>query len=189
MIYLSLFYEFVKIGLFAVGGGPATIPFLFELAAERPWFTANELTNMIAISQSTPGPIGINMATYAGFQALYSATGNVALGALGALVATLSLVLPSIVVILIIATILQRFQESRAVQAAFYGIRPAVCALILSAVINVWQVGVFADGVLLPKALIIALVAFGAMQLPRLKHLHPAVWLGAGAVLGCLLRL
>lgn len=121
MIYFQLFYEFFKIGLFAIGGGMATLPFLMDLTARYDWYTKAELTNMIAISQSTPGPVGINMATYAGYNAA---------GIPGAVVATLSLVAPALVIIMVIAKFLADFNENKTVQAAFYGIRPTVAALI-----------------------------------------------------------
>ena len=91
--FFQLIYEFLKTGLFAVGGGMATVPFLKEIARNYSWFTENELLDMIAVSESTPGPIGVNMATYAGFRAA---------GPLGALCSTLSLIAPSIIIILII---------------------------------------------------------------------------------------
>ena len=91
MTYLYLFLEFFKIGLFAIGGGPATLPFLMDLTEKYDWYTMTDLTNMVAVSESTPGPIGINMATYAGFNAA---------GTPGGIVATMSLVLPSIIVII-----------------------------------------------------------------------------------------
>ena len=93
MIYLQLFWEFFKTGLFAIGGGMATVPFLFDISARTGWFTASELANMIAVSESTPGPIGINMATYVGFETA---------GILGSVIATLGLVIPSIIIIVII---------------------------------------------------------------------------------------
>ncbi len=124
MIYLSLFYEFFKIGLFAIGGGLATLPFLSKLAAVTGWFTQAELADMIAISESTPGPIGINMATYAGFKAA---------GVLGAVTATLGEVLPSIIIVLIVARFLRSFSENKTVKAVFYGLRPASVGLITAA--------------------------------------------------------
>ncbi|MBR0521330.1 MAG: chromate transporter, partial [Spirochaetales bacterium] len=93
MIYLQLFWEFFKTGLFAIGGGMATVPFLFDISARTGWFTASELANMIAVSESTPGPIGINMATYVGFETA---------GILGSVIATLGLVVPSIIIIVIL---------------------------------------------------------------------------------------
>ena len=104
MIFLQLFYEFFKIGLFAVGGGMATIPFLMDLTSRYSWFTMADLTNMIAVSESTPGPIGINMATYAGFNAA---------GIPGALCATLSLVLPAWIIIILIAKFMSSFSENK----------------------------------------------------------------------------
>ena len=94
MIYLQLFYEFFKTGLFAVGGGMATLPFLYDMADRTDWFTRAELANMVAVSEATPGPIGVNMATYVGY---------LSGGIPGAVVATLGLVTPSIIVILLVA--------------------------------------------------------------------------------------
>lgn len=124
MIYLTLFLEFFKIGLFAIGGGLATIPFLYELSDKYPWFSREVLGDMIAVSECTPGPIGVNMATYAGFQG-----GSV----LGGILATLGLVFPSVVIIIIVYKVLITFKESKLVQDIFYGIRPAVTGLIASA--------------------------------------------------------
>ena len=124
MIYLLLFWEFFQIGLFAVGGGLVTVPFLYDLSEQYGWFTAQELTDMIAVSQSTPGPVGINMATFAGYKTA---------GILGALVATLSEVLPSMVVIYFIAKIMAEWRENVYVNKVLAGIRPAVMALILFA--------------------------------------------------------
>ena len=121
MILIQLFYEFFKAGLFAVGGGLATLPFLQDISAKTGWFTLDQLADMIAISECTPGPIGVNMATYVGFSTA---------GVPGALAATLGLIAPSIIVILIIAGFLKRFQDNRYVQAAFYGLRPASTGLI-----------------------------------------------------------
>ncbi len=134
MIYFLLFFEFFKIGLFAVGGGLVTIPFLFDLAAQYHWFTTTELTDMIAISQSTPGPIGVNMATYAGFKTA---------GISGAIVATLSLVLPAVIVIYFVQKILDRWQNNHYVSDVLSGIRPAVMALILFAGLDVAKTAVF----------------------------------------------
>ena len=123
MTFLLLFIEFFKTGLFAIGGGLVTVPYLYEMANKYPWFTPQQLTDMIAISESTPGPIGVNMATYAGFNAG---------GIIGAIIATLGLIMPSIIIILIVARILAKFRENKFVNYAFYGIRPAVAGMILS---------------------------------------------------------
>lgn len=124
MIYFILAFEFFKIGLFAVGGGLVTVPFLYDLTEQYDWFTSKELTDMIAVSQSTPGPVGINMATYAGYKAA---------GALGSIWATLSLVTPSIIVVYVISKILTKWRENPNVMLVLGGIRPAVLALILFA--------------------------------------------------------
>ena len=124
MIYLSLYYEFFKIGLFAVGGGAATIPFLFDLSKKNKWFSFEELTNMIAVSESTPGPIGINMATFAGFQTS---------GTFGAIVATIGLITPSVIIIILVAKLLKCYSKNTAVQTTLSSIKPAVLALIILA--------------------------------------------------------
>ena len=121
MIYLQLAFEFFKIGLFSIGGGMATLPFLMDLTKKYNWYTASELANIVAISESTPGPVGVNMATYAGYNAA---------GIPGALIATLSLTAPALIIIIIIARFLENFSENPTVKAVFYGIRPTVAALI-----------------------------------------------------------
>ena len=125
MIYLRLAWEFFKTGLFSVGGGLATLPFLYAMSAKTGWFTATDISNMIAISESTPGPMGINMATYVGFTSF---------GVIGTFLAPLSLVLPSIIVIIIVAKILDAFKESKLVSDIFSGLRPASTAMIAAAV-------------------------------------------------------
>jgi len=195
MIYLQLFFEFFKTGLFAIGGGLATIPFLTDMGARTGWFTSGELANMIAISESTPGPMGVNMATYVGFH-----TG----GVLGGVVATLGLVCPSIIVILIIAGFLKKFRESRGVDAVFYGIRPASTALIAAALVEVCSIALMfhqggheiAPGQAVPTtelfywpAILLAAAVFVCLQVKPLKKLHPIVFIAASAVVGVLFRL
>jgi len=123
MMYLSLFWEFFKVGLFAVGGGMATIPFLMDMSTRTGWFTTGDLADMIAVSESTPGPIGVNMATYVGYE-----TG----GILGALSSTVGLIAPSIVIILVIAKLLLKFHENPLVKTTFSYLRPAVIGTIRS---------------------------------------------------------
>lgn len=127
-LYLKLFWEFFKVGLFAVGGGMATLPFLKEIGTATGWYTYTELMNMLAVSESTPGPIGINMATYVGFT-----VGGVP----GTVIATLGEVTPSIIVILIVAAMLKKFRDSRLVANAFYALRPASTGLIGAACVTV----------------------------------------------------
>ncbi|NLI59812.1 MAG: chromate transporter [Clostridiales bacterium] len=134
MICLQLFYEFFKMGLFAIGGGLATIPFLQQLIGKYGWFTSEELVNMIAISESTPGAIGVNMATYVGFQTY---------GILGAVVSTVGLTAPSVIVIIIIAHYFKRFAGEPIVEAGFYGLRPAVTGLIGAAGFEVARISLF----------------------------------------------
>ena len=128
MIYVRLFYEFFKTGLFAIGGGMATLPFLHDIGETTGWYTQTQLMNMLAVSESTPGPIGINMATYVGYT-----VGGVP----GAIIATLGEVTPSIIVILIVAMMLKRFRDSKYVNDAFYGLRPASTGLIGAACVSV----------------------------------------------------
>lgn len=138
MIFLlQLIYEFFKTGLFAVGGGLATLPFLYDIASRYVWLDAGSMSDMIAVSESTPGPIGVNMATYCGYNAGFE-TGGIALGIVGGIVATLSLVLPSVIIIIIVARMLDKFKNSTLVDNAFKGLRPAVCGMIASAALSVF---------------------------------------------------
>ena len=179
-----LFLEFFKTGLFAIGGGPATIPFLMDMAEKRPWFSMQELSDMIAISESTPGPVGINMATYAGFKTL---------GIFGGVLSTLALTIPSIIIILIIAKFLEGFQDNKIVKAVFKGIKPAVTALIAVAVMNIFKVSLFdiSDGSFTPRiaSMIIAAVIFVLLQLKKAKKMHPALWFLFAAIVGIVFSL
>lgn len=135
MILLKLFYEFFKTGLFAVGGGMATLPFLYSMSDKYPaWFSHAQLADMIAVSESTPGPIGVNMATYVGFTTA---------GIPGAVAATLGLVTPSVIIILLIARVLQAFRQNKYVDAAFYGLRPCSVGLIAAAGLLVVKIALF----------------------------------------------
>lgn len=185
MIYLKLFYEFFKTGLFAVGGGLATLPFLRDIALKYPeWFSEAMLADMIAVSESTPGPIGVNMATYAGY------TTN---GVLGALVATIGLILPSLIIMLIVARLLKSFRNNRYVDAAFYGLRPAVAGLIgaagasvaLTTLVHLPYSGNLFAFLDVPSICIFAVV-FILMQVKKIK-LHPIAYLAASAVVGIIL--
>ncbi len=185
MVYFYLFYEFFKIGLFAVGGGMATVPFLLDLADKYNWYTASEFANMVAISQSTPGPVGINMATYAGYEAG---------GVLGAIIATLSLVTPALFIIMLIAKFMQNFSDNATVKAVFTGIRPVVAALILCAVWELCELSLFATtttGTLSPIYIniLIAIILFSCMQIKKLKNIHPLWWILIGSIAGIALNL
>ena len=173
MIYFTLFYEFAKIGLFALGGGLASLPFLYELAGKYNWFDSNMLSNMIAVSESTPGPIGVNMATYAGF---------LSGGILGGIIATLGLITPSIIIIIIIAKFLEAFKTNHSVQNAFYGLRPAVTALIALSGYEVIKGALFFD----IKACILFFIF---LFLVRKSKLHPIIFIILGSIVGIILNL
>lgn len=190
MIYLQLFFEFFKAGLFAIGGGLATIPFLTDIGQRTGWFTSGELANMIAISESTPGPMGINMATYVGFTSA---------GIPGSVIAVLGLITPSIIVIMIVATVLRRFRDSKYVNALFYGLRPASTGLIAAASWSVITISLLdiagwqADGQLLTlfnwRCILVAVAIFVLTRLKFTKKLHPAVWILLSAAAGVVFQL
>ena len=186
MILLQLFFEFFKTGLFAVGGGLATIPFLRDISVRTGWFTQADLTTMIAVSESTPGPMGVNMATYVGFDTA---------GILGAVVATLGLITPSVIVIILIAGFLQKFRRSKTVDAVFAGLRPASTALIasaglsvaLSVLVNVGGVAEHTFSIHWP-AVILAAAVFVCMKYTKLKKLHPIAFIAVSAVIGAVFQ-
>lgn len=183
MTFLRLFWEFFKTGLFAVGGGLATIPFLQRMGDATGWFTALDLADMIAVSESTPGPLGVNMAAYVGFTTA---------GPLGSVVATLGLIAPSAIIILIIARFLQRFRESRLVDSVFYGLRPASAALIAAAGVEVGKLALFHGGDLTRPnlaAILLAAAVFLCLQVKPLQKLHPIAFIALSAVVGVALKL
>ena len=186
MIYLQLFWEYFKAGLFAVGGGMATIPFLYEISDRTGWFTHQDLANMLAVSESTPGPIGVNMATYVGFVTGMKG-GGIPNAILGAVTASIGLVLPSLIVILIVAAMLKRFKESPLVQKTFYGLRPASTALIAAAGLSV-AVANLVDSSSLGinwKGCILAVVLWLLTnKVKQTKKLHPIVFIGFSALVG-----
>ncbi len=185
LILLRLYWEFLKIGLFAIGGGLATVPFLYALGEKTGWFTAATVADMIAVSESTPGPIGVNMATYVG--------NNIA-GIAGGVIATLGLITPCIIVILIVAAFLKSFKDNKYVGAVFHGLRPASTGLIAASGLSV-AVLCFVDkaafatgdllGVLDYKALILAAVILVLTRWVKpTKKLHPIVFIAVSAVVG-----
>ena len=186
MIYLRLFLEFAKVGLFAVGGGLATIPFLQNMGARTGWFTDVDLTTMIAVSESTPGPMGVNMATYVGYETA---------GLPGAVLATLGLIAPSIAIIMVIAGFLQKFRQSKTVDAVFNGLRPASTALIAAAGLSV-ALSVFAavggtakqTVALRWPSIALAAAVFLCMQHKTLKKLHPVTFIALAAVAGAVFQ-
>ena len=185
MTLLILAFEFFKAGLFAIGGGLATLPYLMEMSVNHPnWFSLNELMNMIAVSESTPGPIGVNMATYVGYHVA---------GIPGAVVATFALVLPAYLTVLIIIRILDRFRTNRRVSGALDGLRPAVTGLIAAAGYSVLVASLIrvTDGVTQFQwiAFALFLAFFTAMQFKPLKKVHPLLYIAVGAVLGVVLQM
>lgn len=184
MIFLRLFQEFFCIGLFSIGGGMATVPFLFDLGARTGWFSAAELANMIAVSESTPGPIGINMATYVGYTTA---------GPLGSVVAPLALTVPAFLIILLITGIMQKFRQNPHVEGVFYSLRPASTGLITAALISVCAACLvtYAAGSLIFhwKSIGVFLLIFLCLQLPKIKRLHTVVFVLFSAVLGIVLQM
>ena len=183
---LRLAFEFFKTGLFAVGGGLATLPFLYAMGNATGWFNAQDVANMIAISESTPGPMGVNMATYVGFTSF---------GLPGAVLGPLALVFPSLVIIILISKILNKFKESKLVQDVFYGLRPASTGLIIAAGLGVAKIALLrlaqyeitkniAD-LLNYKSIVLALVIYLVM---KKKDFHPILMVVASAVIGIIFK-
>ena len=182
-VLVLLFLEFFKVGLFSVGGGLATIPFLYDLTAKYDWYTSADVADMIAISESTPGPIGVNMATYAGYQTY---------GVFGGAVATLGLIAPAIIIIFIVAKILKAFKQNKYVQSAFYGLRPASIGLIGAAVWGVAEIALFnVEGFLytgkisdffIIKGIILAVCLFIIQKI--FKKIHPVCLIAVAAAAG-----
>ena len=186
MTILRLMLAFFKTGLFSVGGGLATLPFLYEMSDQTGWFSHADIADMIAISESTPGAIGINMSTYAGYKTA---------GVPGGILASLALATPSVVIILIIARFLKKFRDNPNVEGAFYGLRPASIAMITAAGLNVAKVALvnlqaYAESgnpadLFIPKAIILAVLIFVGQR--RLKW-SPIVFLALSAVIGVVLK-
>ena len=186
-LLLTLYFEFFKTGLFAVGGGMATLPFLYDMSARHPdWFTTAQLADMIAVSESTPGPIGVNMATYVGFRTA---------GVLGGLITTLGLVTPSVIIILLIARVLKQFRENKYVDAAFYGLRPCSVGLIAAAGLLVVKIALFdfdayalsgeISDLFRVKALILTAVLLVLTRAVKAtKKLHPIFFILGSALVG-----
>ncbi len=187
MLYLRLFIEYCKIGLFSIGGGLATLPFIYELMYKTGWFDMTDITNMVAVSESTPGPMGVNMATY---------VGNIIGGIPGGIIATLGLVSPSLIIIIIVAHFLKKFKESQLVNSIMVGLRPASMGLIISASLSVALVALFntelykTSGQIVDlfniKAIIFAIILIIAM---RKTKLHPICFIGIAAIVGIVLKL
>lgn len=187
MIFMQLFYAFFRIGLFAVGGGQTTIPFLYELCDTFKWYTPMQLADMIAISESTPGPIGINMATYAGFSAA---------GIAGGFMATFALVLPSVVIIILISKALNKWKENAFVEHTFAVLRPCVVGLIASAGMTVFSISVLdiaafnESNAIMDLFLWKQVILFVGLFLVSWKYKkHPIFYLSIAMVMGIILQM
>lgn len=183
MILLQLYWEFFLVGLFSMGGGMATVPFLFDLAERTGWFTHADLTTMIAISEATPGPIGINMATYVGY---------VSAGIPGSIIAPIGLSTPAVVIILLVSKILNTIWDNPKVKGLFYALRPASVGLIGAAALSVCAVSLFSleGGVVLHwPSIVLFAVMLAAMNLPRLKELPSILYIAIAAVIGVLFKM
>ena len=182
---LYLFWIFFKVGLFSIGGGLAAIPLMQAEIVDRNWITLAQFTDMIAVSESTPGPIGVNVATYVGFSQY---------GILGGIVATLGLVAPSIIIILIIAQFIIKYRQNKYVDGAFKGIRPAVTGLILSAAFTVALITFVNDGIFYDNGAFIdmfnwkAIVMFAVFFVVSNKwKVHPIYFIVTAGVIGLIL--
>ena len=189
MIYLQLFIEFFKVGLFSIGGGLATLPFLYNISDRLRWYSHMDLANMIAISESTPGPVGVNTATY---------VGNTVAGILGSVVATAALIVPSIIIIIIISKFLNKFKDSKHVKNVFYGLRPASVGLIAAAgysvitmaLLNMEQynkTGIISD-IFNIKAIIFATILLIITNLNKTNKSHPVIFILVSAFIGILFK-
>ena len=188
MILLRLFFEFFKIGLFSVGGGMATLPFLYDMADKTGWFDYAQIADMLAVSESTPGPIGINMATYVGYTTA---------GIPGALIASVGIIVPGIALVLLITAILDKFRNNIYVEGAFYGLRPASVGLITAAgvlvvkisLLNVdlfHQTNAVADLFQWKAVALAALLLLLTRYIKKTKGLHPVYFIVFSAVIGIL---
>ncbi|MDU4659086.1 MAG: chromate transporter [Clostridium butyricum] len=187
MIYLLLFFEFFKTGLFAVGGGLATLPFLINLTYKYDWFNQSMLADMIAVSESTPGPMGVNISTYAGYS-----SGCIS----GGIVATLGLITPSIIIIIIIAKFLEKFKTNKSVESVFECLRPASVGLIGVAAFEVVKIALLnineylvtnnlLDLLNIKSCILFVIIFYSIIKYKK----HPIVYIGISAVIGIIFGL
>lgn len=189
MIFLKLFWTFFKIGLFGFGGGYGMLSLIqMETVHNHHWLSSAEFTNIVAISQMTPGPIGINSATYCGFTAIHNTFMGNALSVLGSLVATFSLVLPSFVLMILISKMFMRYMKARVVQSVFDGLRPTVVGLLAAATIMLLNKENFGSPVDTTWQFIISVLLFAATFYGTLfVKINPIKMIGYAAIAGLLL--
>ena len=195
MIFLELYFRFFMVGLFSIGGGLATLPFLTSMGEATGWFDAMDISNMVAISESTPGPIGINMATYIGYQ-IGSQLGA-PFGILGSIIASLGEVTPCVVIIIIVSRMLMKFRDSKYVEYTFYGLRAASVGLITAAWLGVAKIAVINSEVMAEsgnflmsvdyKSIILSAVIF--FLVTKFKKLHPIALIALSAVVGIIFKM
>ncbi len=166
----QLFLQFFHVGVFSFGGGYATLPFLYDIADKFHWYSAKQLTDMLAISSITPGPVGVNVATFAGFTTS---------GILGSLVATTAIILPSYIIVTIVFKVIDKFRTNRNVKGAIRGLKPAGCALLSAVGIKL----LFTSNLHLLGTLIL----LGFLILSVKKKQDPLFYLGISAILGLLI--
>lgn len=166
----QLFLQFFHVGVFSFGGGYATLPFLYDIADKFHWYSAKQLTDMLAISSITPGPVGVNVATFAGFTTS---------GILGSLVATTAIILPSYIIVTIVFKVIDKFRTNRNIKGAIRGLKPAGCALLSAVGIKL----LFTSNLHLLGTLIL----LGFLILSVKKKQDPLFYLGISAILGLLI--
>lgn len=182
MIFLKLFFTFFKIGLFTIGGGYAMLPLIQAEVLANNWLSEELIVNFIAVSESTPGPFAINIATYVGG---HVAGEGLVVSLLGSACATLGVVMPSFIIIMIVAKCFEKFKESKFVKGIMTGLKPAVIGLIAAAVISIGQTALFANGLVFDYGFICSLAIFivSAFLIFK-KKMHPIAVIIISAVLG-----
>ena len=179
MIYINLFFTFLKIGAFTFGGGYAMLPLIRASITENNWMDDDQILNFIAVSESTPGPFAINVSTYVGMEAG---------GIFGSVLATLGVVLPSFIIILIVAKLYDKFKTNKYVQGAMSGLKPAVIGFIATAVLSTGITVFFPTGIKLEVmgtfAFITSVIIFVSMLILALKKVHPIIIIGISAAAG-----
>lgn len=166
-LYLQLFVQFFHVGVFSFGGGYATLPFLYDIAEKFHWYSSKQLTDMLAIASITPGPVGVNVATFAGFSTS---------GILGSLIATTAVILPSFIIVTIVSKVLDKFKTNRNVQGAIRGIKAAGCALLTSVGIKL----LFTSNLYLLGTILLLIFVITSF----VKKQDPLFYLGVSAIIG-----